>query len=114
MGPRLFRRGNFFIAEHFGVYYRLQWGHVFSDVEIPSLILPSATFSRASMGPRLFRRGNPRGPGASKLDKYASMGPRLFRRGNEVVNEDAIALVELQWGHVFSDVEIISDPNQST
>jgi hypothetical protein len=34
------------------------------------------------------------------------MGPRLFRRGDE--NGDFVVIVnqgQLQWGHVFSDVE---------
>jgi len=36
----------------------LQWGHVFSDVEISLCFVISTTKNIASMGPRLFRRGN--------------------------------------------------------
>ena len=34
------------------------------------------------------------------------MGPRLFRRGNLHRPEKRFYLLMLQWGHVFSDVEI--------
>jgi len=107
MGPRLFRRGNadhivqvfcqplgFNGATSFQTWKReilpasdsaedkLQWGHVFSDVE--TALLPAAAISpiAASMGPRLFRRGN----------------ARSFKK-------DSCSFGELQWGHVFSDVE---------
>jgi len=33
------------------------------------------------------------------------MGPRLFRRGNVVETLKRYQLNQLQWGHVFSDVE---------
>ena len=61
----------------------LQWGHVFSDVEIRDLDDSLGGRGIASMGPRLFRRGNGdpvkhQVPGL----RVASMGPRLFRRGN--------------------------------
>ena len=36
------------------------------------------------------------------------MGPRLFRRGNVPVSFDPqLPYWQLQWGHVFSDVEIV-------
>ncbi len=39
----------------------------------------------------------------------ASMGPRLFRRGNIFVRLMTHSPARLQWGHVFSDVEIFAD-----
>ena len=39
----------------------LQWGHVFSDVEIGDVRKLLFKILVASMGPRLFRRGNPVG-----------------------------------------------------
>ena len=81
MGPRLFRRGNAFD----GV------GNVFLSV--------------ASMGPRLFRRGNGSVCSNNNYRFSASMGPRLFRRGNKDQCIRITIDIELQWGHVFSDVE---------
>jgi len=132
MGPRLFRRGNEGSILNTADRTRLQWGHVFSDVEISSdsprafavqsfngatsfqtwkskaLVLLMLR-EDASMGPRLFRRGNLRRWIEHNVTLKASMGPRLFRRGNTFHlpgnrNEER----ELQWGHVFSDVEIRS------
>ena len=60
----------------------LQWGHVFSDVEIG------------------------RSPPVPPLEGQASMGPRLFRRGNKEWERKITDQDGLQWGHVFSDVEI--------
>jgi len=63
---------------------RLQWGHVFSDVEITAPASVRGRVRGASMGPRLFRRGNCIVVPHSDQDiLLASMGPRLFRRGNE-------------------------------
>ena len=85
----------------------------------------------ASMGPRLFRRGNC-WPGRQWFQEpRASMGPRLFRRGNsgcvffvprkgksfngatsfqtwKSTIENSASYIDswLQWGHVFSDVEM--------
>ena len=62
----------------------------------------------ASMGPRLFRRGNLLGPFAVDPAPSASMGPRLFRRGNtSPPPSPRPAKSSLQWGHAFSDVEIV-------
>jgi len=36
----------------------------------------------------------------------ASMGPRLCRRGNVIVAVATAMIRQLQWGHVFVDVEI--------
>ena len=61
----------------------------------------------ASMGPRLFRRGNTVQGALRRKDILASMGPRLFRRGNNrIPNPEPYEIAALQWGHVFSDVEI--------
>ena len=58
------------------------------------------------MGPRLFRRGNLNGGYRALPQGAASMGPRLFRRGNAVRMTWVAVGDALQWGHVFSDVEI--------
>ena len=87
MGPRLFRRGN--VTPEIVKPYRhkpeLQWGHAFSDVEIPVF-----------------------DPGVLLGVRYASMGPRLFRRGNgyHLAARHELLNIPLQWGHAFSDVEI--------
>ena len=132
MGPRLFRRGNdlspeairqFDEALQWGHVFSdveitarasdlarrspLQWGHVFSDVEIADWGMTEADALQASMGPRLFRRGNPEGHHHRLRLLDASMGPRLFRRGNHNAVIPARPFFGLlQWGHVFSDVEI--------
>ncbi len=132
MGPRLFRRGNDGTEQVLTIALKLQWGHVFSDVEKSQ---PSGQGCRqrvASMGPRLFRRGNVpnilevpsalegfNGATSFQTWKYiqacrhkninhgASMGPRLFRRGNgKDTTRISASSRMLQWGHVFSDVEI--------
>ena len=130
MGPRLFRRGNLSRPRAVRLGTRLQWGHVFSDVEMSIVSEWYDHLIFASMGPRLFRRGN--GLSASKElpGNSPSMGPRLFRRGNQLqlpglVRVDGPSMgprlfrrgnaerlfvhsgkTLLQWGHVFSDVEI--------
>ena len=84
MGPRLFRRGNRTGGrQKFCFFVFLQWGHVFSDVEITKPSQFFAVWTSSSMGPRLFRRGN---------------APVRFASSRYVLY--------LQWGHVFSDVEI--------
>ena len=109
---------------------QLQWGHVFSDVEIAWIFDRVHYNYRASMGPRLFRRGNGGRKWRDCDDCGASMGPRLFRRGNFLAHAGRAAAVlasmgprlfrrgnffirnffdnvhKLQWGHVFSDVEM--------
>ncbi len=83
MGPRLFRRGNYVAC-----------------------VLFRHTAMFASMGPRLFRRGNSIISGCVVLSTTASMGPRLFRRGNAGCRRNNRRTIkQLQWGHVFSDVE---------
>ena len=58
MGPRLFRRGNVNCLAGSISIYRLQWGHVSSDVETCIIGCIVNIPLHASMGPRLFRRGN--------------------------------------------------------
>ena len=61
MGPRLFRRGNSSARQdNVAGGGLLQWGHAFSDVEIPhaGMLRRLERGDIASMGPRLFRRGN--------------------------------------------------------
>ncbi len=68
----------------FVVVHMLQWGHVFTDVEMIEDF------------------------GDAVKPHLASMGPRLYRRGNEKKRETGSELMLLQWGHVFTDVEIES------
>ena len=108
----------------------LQWGHVFSDVEI-SMLEPSTVLSfvfngatsfqtwklglslgrklvsNSSMGPRLFRRGNWPSPSAPKRTPTLFNGATSFQTWKSS-NGGVIFLhsIHLQWGHVFSDVEI--------
>jgi len=43
----------------------------------------------------------------AERERWASMGPRLFRRGNGAVPVMPAGRSSLlQWGHVFSDVEM--------
>ena len=84
MGPRLFRRGNSSANRPSPAPGVLQWGHVFSDVEIPGDRPVVGPVPHASMGPRLFRRGNPFFRNVNYFPEEASMGPRLFRRGNPI------------------------------
>ena len=91
-----------------GFHCRLQWGHVFSDVEIWSRGPLAGRFTTSFNGatsfqtwkchPSILRR---------KTRRSASMGPRLFRRGNDSPTMRSVPRPRtLQWGHVFSDVEI--------
>ena len=108
MGPRLFRRGNSSANRPSPAPGVLQWGHVFSDVEMRCTAPSMPQYQIASMGPRLFRRGNSASPSCGTPICGASMGPRLFRRGNVGgVGVPLSSVMLLQWGHVFSDVEII-------
>jgi len=60
----------------------------------------------ASMGPRPIRRGNGIDTGMLQFPDAASMGPRPIRRGNGgKIPLLILCSIELQWGHVQSDVE---------
>ena len=83
MGPRLFRRGNIRCSFHPRQCALLQWGHVFSDVEI------------TSGGCHEFRSRHSLQWGHVFSDVEINTG----------VNVSA-GVSTLQWGHVFSDVEI--------
>ena len=106
MGPRLFRRGNKFNLVHALDPVQLQWGHVFSDVEIGR--------SAGRFRSRLWLQWGHvfsdveivRLAQALQYSAVASMGPRLFRRGNIEAQRAAGEARMLQWGHVFSDVEM--------
>ena len=86
MGPRLFRRGNAGTDPGTvtkGTFYTaLQWGHVFSDVEITFLSSGLKTAAMLQWG-----------------HVFSDVEIRNLRPGG-------VADVGLQWGHVFSDVEI--------
>jgi len=108
MGPRLFRRGN---GKDSALVRRwrakLQWGHVFSDVEIEKGAPGQAQRRRASMGPRLFRRGNPGQDQRlrSRADRFnGATSFQTWKSPRRITRQADYFL--LQWGHVFSDVEI--------
>ena len=61
---------------------RLQWGHVFSDVEIRCVQGRGIEPERASMGPRLFRRGN----GARAGSLPVALLNSIFEHSGEKVN----------------------------
>ncbi len=83
MEPRFFKRGNSVErGVSFNLRGRLQWNHVFSNVEI-------CTSGRTLINPLI-----------------ASMEPRFFKRGNKGFGNSGIASTSLQWNHVFSNVEI--------
>ena len=132
MGPRLFRRGNeSFSSATSPAAGTLQWGHVFSDVEITERLgpLPSRLSFNGATSFQTWKwralAGKLHLPysfnGATSFQTWksqwlmnlqrqaeASMGPRLFRRGNDESTRLPIQITSLQWGHVFSDVEIKS------
>ncbi len=107
MGPRLFRRGNFGVGSYTVPTPPASMGPRLSDVEIAVRAARKRAQWGASMGPRLFRRGNKH----RRRNLYAGgtslqWGQRLFRRGNAIINTSNESVCWLQWGHVFSDVEI--------
>jgi len=108
----------------------LQWGHVFSDVETIEDMINQGADKQASMGPRLFRRGNIRSGdinvaplnrfnGATSFQTWKPChghqnqykeccfnGATSFQTWKRPLALKALErLAELQWGHVFSDVE---------
>ena len=62
------------------------------------------------MEPRLLRHGNfVKNLTEERLAYEASMEPRLLRHGNADIPEvSEVSLYELQWSHVFSDMEMPS------
>ena len=87
----------------------LQWGHVFSDVEIKKMLYNQLKDGTGFNGATSFQTWKLRQAVPSACPTRASMGPRLFRRGNNEQYALRIPTVTLQWGHVFSDVEIAGD-----
>ncbi len=83
MGPRLFRRGNPVGKGTMKTIKLLQWGHVFSDVEIGNI---------ADGADPQDRRFN----GATSFQTWKFLPDKPCRDRNQ----------QLQWGHVFSDVEM--------
>ena len=84
MGPRLFRRGNHGAPGTIAVQAKLQWGHVFSDVEIFKTAWITGDLTELQWG-HVFSD--------VEITEWA---------------DDVISLIMLQWGHVFSDVEMSS------
>ena len=115
MGPRLFSRGN--------VGTTTPQSHTVSGFNGATTFQPwkwdahhdgPARPVQASMGPRLFSRGNAHHPVHHPGRLVASMGPRLFSRGNNTSWKwPAVAVMELQWGHDFSAVEMLAFTNGS-
>jgi len=90
----------------------LQWGHVFSDVETRPATSAAARADTASMGPRLFRRGDIQHDGTSQRRELSFNGATSFQTWRQNPQPPASqALSQLQWGHVFSDVETRSGAN---
>ncbi len=108
MGPRLFRRGNGKQPRRSSApTFSFNGATSFQTWKYHRLAVCRFRPSIASMGPRLFRRGNGICDGGERMNYCdASMGPRLFRRGNHSFSGQRKPLQQLQWGHVFSDVEI--------
>ena len=110
----------------------LQWNHVFSNVEIirhpPEVLIFQFRFNgttffqtwkcrncptnrhagrTASMEPRFFKRGNDSSVFLVTGLTRASMEPRFFKRGNSGATlKFGYMDTELQWNHVFSNVEM--------
>ena len=86
----------------------LQWGHVFSDVEIAMRTSVNNGAGGASMGPRLFRRGNVPARDSALPRAVCFNGATSFQTWKypaQVFPERIPPM--LQWGHVFSDVEMV-------
>ena len=114
MGPRLFRRGNSSFRPVIAAEEELQWGHVFSDVEINGKRKGTRAEAGRFNGATSFQTWKwEQHDALSAHVLSASMGPRLFRRGNRF-QVDCMEPTSklLQWGHVFSDVEIFSAISQ--
>ena len=114
MGPRLFRRGNRTcpgcVLDHGHVFNGATSFQTWKSFRSTTCRVPFPS----SMGPRLFRRGNLVVSGIVVTGKRSSMGPRLFRRGNRRAGRDPGGDAVLQWGHVFSDVEIRFRPMKAS
>jgi len=116
MEPRFFKRGNLIIeVRMMRVNRTLQWSHVFSNVEIVLVAYHRGIQYSSFNGATFFQtwkcancRADYRAP------KAASMEPRFFKRGNAVRPVVYAARVELQWSHVFSNVEIMERGGDNT
>ncbi len=119
--------------------FALQWGHVFSDVETPGIQHQhNAAFRIASMGPRLFRRGNRKLRRSWKSGRRSFNGATSFQTWKPSASPNTRQLPrsfngatsfqtwkhvlgwvaasrppELQWGHVFSDVETFATADKA-
>jgi len=86
---------------------RLQWSHVFSNVEIGTRSI--RPFSQTVLQwSHVFSNVEIRARTADEICAVsASMEPRFFKRGNVyLVHRNCAVCRELQWSHVFSNVEI--------
>ena len=107
MEPRFFKRGNALVFGGYFLYKKvLQWNHVFSNVEMLVECSNVLLAEPASMEPRFFKRGNHKLNRRVATTFCASMEPRFFKRGNDIDVYTLADLIELQWNHVFSNVEI--------
>src|SRR5437588_10556 len=108
MGPRLFRRGDAPGSSAAKPLCRgLNGATSFQTWRLRQIAIIVINV-HASMGPRLFRRGDRLLKVSDNYHIFASMGPRLFRRGD--IGELRVRQLlsgQLQWGHVFSDVETL-------
>jgi len=116
MEPRFFKRGNAQPHSGFDADLKLQWSHVFSNVEITRRVRQELTSTAASMEPRFFKRGNEFFEVVFiKSFTEASMEPRFFKRGNiQRRHQNLFGGGALQWSHVFSNVEMTAPkPNSA-
>ena len=99
-----------FSARILSRFLMLQWGHVFSDVEIENMKSNRTGEPVLQWGHVFSDVEILHGVRRTGHRFAASMGPRLFRRGNSRGVTVAAIIFALQWGHVFSDVEMVRLP----
>ena len=85
----------------------LQWGHVFSDVEIPMDVNASDKVScfNGATSFQTWKFAQHVNAGAQVRSFNGATSFQTWKLAQETTKQTATA--ELQWGHVFSDVEMI-------
>src|SRR5208283_2152166 len=107
MGPRLFRRGNRVHRNNqvrpFPCFNGATSFQTWKRALCNSLPIRNP---KASMGPRLFRRGNGCGSLCVSLRACGFNGATSFQTWKPEKHKELWdKVLQLQWGHVFSDVE---------
>jgi len=108
MEPRFFKRGNgIFMTCGTSSITKLQWSHVFSNVEIALSLWQVPAAIEASMEPRFFKRGNDSDFIPSTATIQSFNGATFFQTWKYPVPiKMTSSVMMLQWSHVFSNVEI--------